>query len=81
MKEGNDLFNGTVNTFYLWIYGIRHMVKNHSDIERKPAATITMAIHGQRKNVYAPQDSVYHSLSYTSHRVQAATRNSSMGPT
>ena len=26
MKEGNDLFNVTVNTFYLWIYGIRHNI-------------------------------------------------------
>ena len=33
-KEGNVLFNGTLNTFYLRLYGIEHMVK----IERKPAA-------------------------------------------
>ena len=25
-------------TFYLRLYGIRHMVKDHSDNERKPAA-------------------------------------------
>ena len=25
------LFNDALNTFYLWIYGISHMVKNHSD--------------------------------------------------
>ena len=30
-KEGNVLFNGTLNTFYLRLYGIRHMVKDHSD--------------------------------------------------
>ena len=29
------LFNDTVNTFYSWLYGIGHMVKNHSDSERK----------------------------------------------
>ena len=29
-KEGNILFNGTLNTFYLWLYGVRHMVKDHS---------------------------------------------------
>ena len=29
-KEGNVLFKDTLNTFYLWLYGIRHMVKNHS---------------------------------------------------
>ena len=33
-KEGNVLFNDTLNTFYLWLYGIRHMVKDHSDGEK-----------------------------------------------
>ena len=23
-----------LNTFYLWLYGVEHMVKNHSDSER-----------------------------------------------
>ena len=33
-KEGNVLFNDALNTFYLRLYGVRHMVKDHSDIER-----------------------------------------------
>ena len=33
-KEGNALFNDALNTFYLRLYGIRHMVKDHSDSER-----------------------------------------------
>ena len=33
-KEGNVLFNDTLNTFYLQLYGIGHMVKDHSDSER-----------------------------------------------
>ena len=33
-KEGNVLFNDTLNTFYLRLYGVRHMVKDHSDSER-----------------------------------------------
>ena len=37
-KEGIFLFNDTLNTFYLRLYGNRHMVKDHSDSERKPAA-------------------------------------------
>ena len=37
-KEGNLLFNDALNTFYLHVYGVRHMVKDHSDRERKPAA-------------------------------------------
>ena len=34
-KEGNVLFNITLNTFYLQLYGIRHMVKDHSNSERE----------------------------------------------
>ena len=34
-KEGNYLFNDALNTFYLrLLYGVRHMVKDHSDSER-----------------------------------------------
>ena len=31
--EGNVLLNDTLNTFYLCLYGVRHMVKDHSDSE------------------------------------------------
>ena len=34
-KEGNVLFNDALNTFYLRLYGVRHMVKDHSDSERR----------------------------------------------
>ena len=33
-KEGNYLFNDALNTFYLQLYGVRHMVKDHSDSEK-----------------------------------------------
>ena len=33
-KEGHVLFNDALNTFYLPLYGVRHMVKDHSDSER-----------------------------------------------
>ena len=33
-EEGNVLFNDALNTFYLRLYGVRHMVKDHSDSER-----------------------------------------------
>ena len=32
MKEGNVLFNNALNTFYLRLNGIRHAVKDHTDI-------------------------------------------------
>ena len=31
---GNALFNDALNTFYLRLYGVGHMVKDHSDSER-----------------------------------------------
>ena len=33
-KEGIILFNDALKTFYLRLYGVRHMVKDHSDSER-----------------------------------------------
>ena len=76
------LFNDTLNTFYLWLYG--HMVKDHSYSERKPAAA-TWATRrlAARVLLYAPshrQGSTYHGLCYTSRGGLAGTRNSSMGP-
>ena len=73
MKEGNVLFNDALNTFYLRLYGIRHMVKDHSDSEKGLTARVLL---------YAPshrQDNTYHSLCYTSRGALAGTRNSSMG--
>ena len=33
-KEGNVLFNDTLNTFYLQLYGVRHTVKDDAHSER-----------------------------------------------
>ena len=38
--KGNVLFNDALNIFYLRLYGVQHMLKDHSDSERereKPA--------------------------------------------
>ena len=81
-KEGNVLFNDALNTFYLRIYGIRHMVKDHSDNERGNHIGYSFQL-AARVLLYAPshrQDSTYHSLCYTSRGALAGTRNSSMGP-
>ena len=32
-KETNVVFNDALNTFYLRLYGVIHMVKDHSDCE------------------------------------------------
>ena len=34
-RERNGLFNDTLNTFYLWLYGVRHMVVRKILIVRK----------------------------------------------
>ena len=33
-RERNVLFNDALNTFYLRLYGVRYMVKDHSDSEK-----------------------------------------------
>ena len=33
--QRNVLFNDALNTFYLRLYGVRHMVKDHSDSEKR----------------------------------------------
>ena len=43
LEEGNVLFNDALHTFYLRLYGVGHMVKDHSYNERTPAAINTYA--------------------------------------
>ena len=37
------LVNNGFNTFYLQLYGVRHMITDHSDSKIKPAVAITWA--------------------------------------
>ena len=81
-RERNVLFNNALNTFYLRLYGIRHMVKDHSDSERGNPLGYSFWLTA-RVLLYAPshrQDNTYHGLCYTSCGALAGTRNSSMGP-
>ena len=81
-EEGNVLFNDAPNTFYLQLYGVRHMVKDHSDSERGnplPPHRLLFPI-SSKGFLYASshrQDNTYHSLCYTSRGALARTRNSS----
>ena len=84
-KEGNVLFNDTLNTFYVWLYGVRHMVKDHSDSEKGnplPPHRLLFPINSKGSFICIShrQDSTYQSLYYTSRGALAGTRNSSMGP-
>ena len=44
-KEGRDvIFNDALNTFYLWLYGVRHMEKDFTEwmhIKKSTEPTIT----------------------------------------
>ena len=84
-RERNVLFNDALNTFYLRLYGVRHMVKDHSDSEKGNRCRIIGYSFRLTARVllYAPshrQDNTYHGLCYTSRGALAGTRNSSMGP-
>ena len=41
--QGNILLYNTLDTFYLWLYGIKHMVNDQSDSER---GTLLPPLHG-----------------------------------
>ena len=83
-KEGSVLFNDALNTFYLWLYGVGHMVKDHSDSEKGnplpphrllfPLAARVLLCAASNK-----QDITHHSLWYTSRGALGGPRNSSMG--
>ena len=45
MRERNVLFNDALNTFYLRLYGIRHMVKDHTDSERGEREIFYLTTH------------------------------------
>ena len=46
-KEGNVLFNDALNTFYLRLYGVRHMVKDHSDSEKGNPHMLLLSINSK----------------------------------
>ena len=86
-KEGNVLFNDGLNTFYLRLHGVGHMVKDHSDNEREETRcrhyvgySFRLAARVLLYAVFHRQDSRYHGLYYTSRGARAGTRNSLMCP-
>ena len=84
-RERHFLFNDALNTLYLRLYGVRHMVYDHSDSEKGNRCRHIGYSYRLTARVllYAPshrQDNTYHGLCYTSRGALAGTRNSSMGP-
>ena len=62
-ERGNILFNDTLNTFYLRLYGLRRMVNDHSDSERGKILfndtlnTFYLRLYGVRRMVNDHSDS------------------------
>ena len=79
-KVGNVLFNDALNTFYLRLYGVRHIVKDNSDSEKRNMG-YSFRLDASVRLYASPhrQDSTHHGLCYTSRGALAGTRNSSMG--
>ena len=75
-KEGNVLFNDALNTFYLRLYGVKHMIVRNETRCRYIGYSFLLTA---RVLLYAPphrQECTYHGLCYTSRGALVGTRNS-----
>ena len=67
-KEGNVLFSDALNTFYLRLYGVRHMVKDHSNKERGnllPQHGLLFAINSKGSfYMHHPTDRIIHTTAF-----------------
>ena len=67
-KEMRALFNDTFNTFYLRLYGVRHMVKDQSDSERgnhlSPLHCVLFLISSKGFYMYCPTDRITHTTAF-----------------
>ena len=46
-KEINILFTDVLNIFYLWLYCVKHIVKDHSDKEKGNQPVVSISSKGQ----------------------------------
>ena len=66
-REGNSLFTETLNTFCLWLCGVRHMVKDHLDSERGnplPPQRLLFPINSKLFYMHHPTDRIAHTTTY-----------------
>ena len=57
------LFNDTLNTFYVRLYGVRHMVKDHSDSEKEnllPPHRLLLSINSKGSFICTIPDRITH---------------------
>ena len=82
-KERNVLFNDALNTFYLQLYGVRHMVKDHSYSEKgNPLLPHRLLLSSNSKGSFIctiPHRITHTTAFVTCRGALAGTRNSSMG--
>ena len=78
------LWNDALNTFYLRLYGVKHMVWDLSAREETHYRNLGYSFRlAARVLLYASshgQNNTYHDLCYTSCSTLAGTRNSLVGP-
>ena len=68
-RERNVLFNDALNTFYLRLYGVRHMVKDHSDSEKGnplPPHRLLLSINSKGSFICTIPPFIVNALSYFS---------------
>ena len=68
-EEGNVLFNDALNTFYLQLYDIRHMVTDYSEGKREnllPPNGLLFPISSKGSFICIIPQAEYHGLCYTS---------------
>ena len=64
-EEGNVLFNDALNTFYLRLYGVRHMVEDHSHSERgNPLSPHGILFEREREMFYLTTPSTHFIYGY-----------------
>ena len=74
VSSSGFFFNDALNTFYLRLYGVRHMVKDHSNSKRgNPCRHTGYSLRlAARVILYASShrhDNTYHGLCYTSREI------------
>ena len=68
-QEENVLFKDALVTFYLWLCGVVHMVKDHSNSER---GNLLLPLHGFLYSIniqgtfymHSPIDRIVHTIAY-----------------
>ena len=58
-RKGNVLFNDALNTFYLRLYGVKHMVKDHSD-----SNGLLFSIDSKDFYMHHPTDRITHTTAF-----------------